>query len=244
MTGVLTTLTPVTSVADRAFGPKALLIEDDISLSEYIIDGLRKNGIQVVHASDGNIGYSLSLAEQFDVLIVDRMLPGRSGLEIVSNLRGSGIDMPTLILSNLSGLDERVEGLNVGADDYLGKPFAFVELLARVNALLRRPRHGSKPSTLTLGALALDRLNRTVTLAGAPIALQPREFSLLERLLLTPDRIVTRTMLLEDVWHFNFDPKTRIVETHMSRLRGKLGVDYIQTVRGAGYLIRAPKTGN
>ena len=167
------------------------------------------------------------------------MLPGLDGLTMVRELRAKGCNTPVLFLSNLGGLDDRVEGLNAGADDYLGKPFAFTELLARVNALLRRPHKQEEPQVLGVADLEMNRIKRTVTRAGKPIALPPREFNLLEYLLKRKNQIVTRTMLLDGVWNYHFDPKTHIVETHVSRLRSKIGPDIILTFRGSGYMIRA-----
>jgi two-component system OmpR family response regulator len=220
-----------------------LLIEDEVTLAQYVAGGLQKNGHNVEHVGRGDSGYELARQFPFDLLIVDRMLPGLDGLELVSSLRRIGVKTPVLFLSNLGGLDDRVEGLNAGADDYLGKPFAFTELLARVNALLRRPAPSQSESfILKVGNMELDRLNRRVTRDGQTILLQPREFALLEYLMKAPGQIITRTMLLEQVWNYNFDPKTHIVETHISRLRAKVGSDLIHTVRGAGYVIRAPST--
>jgi two-component system OmpR family response regulator len=170
------------------------------------------------------------------------MLPGLDGLLLVKKLRQRDLRVPILILSNLGGLDDRVEGLNAGADDYLAKPFAFSELLARVSALLRRPHQPQEPQLLKIGELEMDRINRKVTRSGVPIALQPREFALLEYLLKLQGQIVTRTMLLAAVWNYHFDPRTHIVETHVSRLRSKVGGDLIHTIRGSGYTIRAAKS--
>jgi len=218
-----------------------LLIEDEKPLAEYLRGNLDVCGHGVDHVARGDDGLGLALSTPYDLLIVDRMLPALDGLSLVKRLRQAQNRVPVLILSNLGGLDDRVEGLNAGADDYLAKPFAFSELLARVNALLRRPLRGShEPSLLKAGDLQLDRLKRKVTRSGQPIALQPREFSLLDYLMVRQGQVVTRTMLLEGVWNYSFDPKTNIVETHVSRLRSKLGGDMIQTVRGSGYMFRAP----
>ena len=183
-------------------------------------------------------------AGEHDVLIVDRMLPGLDGIGLVHALRGTGVRAPVLFLTALGGVGDRVRGLEAGGDDYLVKPFAFAELLARVNALARRPPLSETPTQLRAGDLEMDLLKRMVTRNGRPVDLQPREFQLLEYLLRNKDRVVTRTMLLEAVWDFHFDPKTNIVETHISRLRSKLAVeagpDLIHTVRGAGYVLRAP----
>lgn len=220
-----------------------LLVEDEEALASYIVNCLHQHGHSVDHVTRGDQGYIAASKAKYDLLIVDRMLPGLDGLSLVKSLRDEQARVPILFLSNLAGLDDRVEGLNVGADDYLGKPFAFSELLARVNALLRRPHQlNDEPQTLRIGDLEMDRIRRTVTRAGLPVALQPREFTLLEYLLRRQGQIVTRTMLLEGVWNYHFDPKTHIVETHISRLRSKLGGDFIHTVRGSGYTIRAPNT--
>ncbi len=219
-----------------------LLVEDEPDLAAYVRRGLAENGHRVDHSSRGDIGLQLASEGKYDLLIVDRMLPGMDGLALVKNLRERQSQLPVLFLSNLGGLDDRVEGLNSGGDDYLSKPFALTELLARVNALLRRPPHSGQPTTIRVGELEMDLIKRLVTRAGREVDLQPREFSLLEYLMRRPDQIVTRTMLLEGVWDYHFDPKTNIVETHISRLRSKIGGDLIQTVRGSGYLIRATRT--
>ncbi len=216
-----------------------LLVEDEDALAAYLQKGLRDNGHDIDYAGRGDRGLEMANTGNYDLMIVDRMLPGLDGLTLVKSLREKGSHCPVLILSNLGGLDDRVEGLNAGADDYLPKPFAFSELLARVNALLRRPPLSQEPQVLRLGDLELDRIRRKVTRAGVTITLQPREFSLLEYLLLHQEQIITRTMLLAGVWNYHFDPKTHIVETHMSRLRSKVGSDLIHTVRGSGYTIRA-----
>ena len=219
-----------------------LLVEDDEALVAYIKRGLSENGHSTEHASRGDRGFELAGNGKYDLLIVDRMLPGLDGLLLIKMLRQQESCVPILILSNLGGLDDRVEGLNAGADDYLAKPFAFSELLARVNALLRRPHQPQEQQFLKIGDMEMDRINRKVTRAGIPIPLQPREFALLEYLLKLQGQIVTRTMLLDGVWNYNFNPQTHIVETHMSRLRSKVGADLIHTVRGSGYTIRAPKS--
>ena len=220
-----------------------LLVEDEAALADYVTRGLRAHGHTVEHADRGDLGLAAARGSGYDLLIVDRMLPGLDGLTLVKTLRKDSMHTPVLILSNLGGLDDRVEGLNAGADDYLAKPFAFSELLARVNALLRRPSVAQdEPQILKVGDLEMDRIKRKVTRAGQPVALQPREFSLLDYLMKRSGQIVTRTMLLDGVWNYHFDPKTHIVETHMSRLRAKIGADLIQTIRGSGYMIRAAKT--
>jgi two-component system, OmpR family, response regulator len=220
-----------------------LLVEDEAALADYVMRGLSAHGHKVEHVGRGDLGLAAARNSGYDLVIVDRMLPGLDGLSLVKCLRKDSTHTPVLILSNLGGLDDRVEGLNAGADDYLAKPFAFPELLARVNALLRRPPIAQdEPQILKVGDLEMDRIKRKVTRAGQPIALQPREFSLLDYLMKRSGQIVTRTMLLDGVWNYHFDPKTHIVETHMSRLRAKIGADLIQTIRGSGYMIRAAKT--
>lgn len=216
-----------------------LIVEDEAELANHIQRGLRNHGLDADYSSRGDTGYQAALDANYDLLIVDRMLPGLDGLTMVRQLREKGCGVPVLFLSNLGGLDDRVEGLNAGADDYLGKPFAFTELLARVNALLRRPHKQDEPQILGVADLEMNRIKRTVTRAGKPVTLQPREFSLLEYLLKRKNQVVTRTMLLDGVWNYHFDPKTHIVETHVSRLRSKIGPDIILTVRGSGYMIRA-----
>jgi two-component system OmpR family response regulator len=229
------------------FGVKILLIEDDKETSAYIARGLREHGHVVDVALDGHDGFMIATDGSHDVLIVDRMLPGLDGIGLVQALRQSGMKTPVLFLTALGDVGDRVRGLDAGGDDYVVKPFAFAELLARVNALTRRPPLSDSPVLLRAGDLELNLLERTVTRGGMPIELQPREFQLLTYLMRNSDRVVTRTMLLEAVWDFHFDPKTNIVETHISRLRSKLaqhgGAELIHTVRGAGYELRAAKAG-
>lgn len=219
-----------------------LVIEDEPDLASFICRGLTESGHRVEHIARGDDGFTAATAGQRDLLIVDRMLPGMDGLSLVRRLREKQATIPVLFLSNLGGLDDRVEGLNSGGDDYLAKPFAFSELLARVNALLRRQSTLSEATVFLVGDLEIDLIRRRVSRAGQVIALQPREFHLLEYLMRRPDQVITRTMLLEGVWNFFFDPKTNIVETHMSRLRSKIGGDLIRTIRGSGYMIRATWT--
>jgi two-component system, OmpR family, response regulator len=222
-----------------------LLIEDDPKTALYVTEGLQKHGHVVRWAPTGKDGLNQARAAIHGLLIVDRMLPGLDGLSLVELLRGENCDTPILFLTTMSGLDDRVEGLNAGADDYLTKPFALSELVARVNAIARRSSRGSsgRPSLLRVGRLEMDLLGRRVTRDGQPIELQPQEFKLLEYLVQNAGQVVTRTMLLENVWDLSFDPQTNIVESHMSRLRSKLDrgftTEMIHTVRGSGYMIRA-----
>ncbi len=222
---------------------KILLIEDDPETASYVARGLREQGHVVDIAPTGRDGLLVGTSGGHDVLIVDRMLPGLDGVGLVQALRGIGVKAPVLFLTALGGVGDRVRGLEAGGDDYLVKPFAFAELLARVNALARRPPLSDRPMLLRAGDLEMDLLKRTVTRGGRPIDLQRREFQLLEFLMRNAGRVVTRTMLLESVWEFHFDPKTNIVETHVSRLRAKLaqfgGDELIHTMRGAGYVLRA-----
>ena len=228
-------------------GVKVLLIEDDQETSAYVARGLREPGHVGDTAVTGRDGLFLATDGGHDVLIVDRMLPGLDGIGLVQALRGTGVKAPVLFLTALGGVGDRVRGLEAGGDDYLVKPFAFAELLARVNALARRPPLTERLIVLRVGDLEMDLLKRTVLRGGRPVELQPREFQLLDFLMRNTDRVVTRTMLLEAVWDFHFDPKTNIVETHMSRLRSKLsqhgGAELIHTVRGAGYALRVPAPG-
>jgi two-component system OmpR family response regulator len=223
---------------------KVLLIEDDQETSAYVARGLREQGHVVDLAATGRDGLFLAADGGHDLLIVDRMLPGLDGIGLVQTLRQTGVKAPVLFLTALGGVGDRVRGLEAGGDDYLVKPFAFAELLARVNALARRPPLTGRPTVLRAGDLEMDLLKRTVIRGGKPVELQPREFQLLEFLMRNADRVVTRTMLLESVWDFHFDPKTNIVETHISRLRSKLsqrgGAELIHTIRGAGYALRTP----
>jgi two-component system OmpR family response regulator len=223
---------------------KLLIVEDDKEAAGYLKRALSEAGHAVDYAAAGRDGLMLAAGEAYDVIILDRMLPEIDGLAILRTIRASGVKTPVLLLTALGGIDDRVEGLEAGGDDYLVKPFAFAELLARVNALARRPPTQEMRTELVVADLKLDLLKRAVTRAGRRIELQPREFQLLEYLLRHAGRVVTRTMLLESVWDFHFDPKTNIVETHLSRLRGKVdrghSHELIHTVRGAGYVLREP----
>jgi len=222
---------------------KVLLIEDDPETSAYIKRGLQELGHVVELAANGRDGLFLAGAQTYDVMIVDRMLPALDGLSVVKMIRAGGAKTPVLFLTTMAGIGDRVQGLEAGGDDYLVKPFAFVELLARLNALARRPPLAPVETVLRVADLEMDLIGRRVTRAGQRIELKPREFRLLEYLMRHAGEVVTRTMLLEDVWDFHFDPKTNIVETHISRLRSKIdrgfGNELIETVRGSGYLLRA-----
>ncbi len=236
----------MTKVRDRRAGSvqmRILIVEDDERAATAIAESLRQQGHEVVAAADGNSGLKRASTERFDLLVVDRMLPELDGLSLVRRLRRAGRSAPVLMLTALGSVEDRVDGLEGGADDYLIKPFAPMELIARVNALARRlAPAGSEATTLTTGDLSIDRLKRTVARGDLVIDLQPREFQLLEFLMLHAGEIVTRTMLLEAIWDFHFDPRTNIVETHMSRLRAKIdrpgARNPIETIRGAGYVIR------
>jgi two-component system OmpR family response regulator len=223
---------------------KVLLIEDDEETAGYIAKGLGESGIVVDRAADGRDGLLKAASEDYDVAIVDRMLPGLDGLSVVETLRRTGRQTPVLFLSAMGEVRDRVRGLRAGGDDYLAKPFAFSELLARIEALARRSSGESPQTHLEVGDLTIDLLSREVVRAGRRIELQPREFRLLEYLARHAGQVVTRTMLLEHVWDYNFDPQTNVIDVHISRLRQKIDRDFetplIHTVRGAGYMLRAP----
>ncbi|NKN32400.1 response regulator transcription factor [Marichromatium bheemlicum] len=222
---------------------RILLIEDDAQMADYLRKALGEIGALVDHADDGREGLLQAAGGDYDALIVDRMLPGLDGLAIVRTLRAADDHTPALILSALGEVDDRVEGLRAGGDDYLTKPFAFSELHARLEALLRRGGGEAPETRLRVGDLEMDLLAREVTRGGRAIALQPREFRLLEYLLRHAGQVVTRTMLLEHVWDYHFDPQTNVIDVHVSRLRAKIDKDFptplLHTVRGAGYMIRA-----
>jgi two-component system, OmpR family, response regulator len=223
---------------------RILLIEDDETTAAYIEKGLRQAGHDVDRTTDGRDGFTKATSTNYDAAVVDRMLPGLDGLGLVKALRATGKSIPVLILTALGAIDDRVAGLEAGADDYLTKPFAFPELMARLSALARRSPM-SEPTTLQVGDLVMDFVRRTVHRDGRAIALLPREFKLLKILMRNRGRLVTRTMLLERVWDFRFDPKTSVVETHMSRLRAKLDRPFadamIRTERGMGYILDIPE---
>jgi two-component system OmpR family response regulator len=223
---------------------RILLVEDDAEVARFVLKGLKEAGHSVEHATNGRDGLFLAASEVFDVLVLDRMLPGGvDGVRLVETLRGQGNRTPVLFLSALSAVDERVRGLKAGGDDYLPKPFAFAELLARVEALARRPAVDAPATRLKVADLEMDLLARSVTRGGKRIDVQPREFRLLEQLMRHAGQVVTRTMLLEKVWDYHFDPQTNVIDVHVSRLRQKVDKGFdpplIHTVRNAGYMIRA-----
>jgi two-component system OmpR family response regulator len=221
---------------------KFLIIEDDAETADSIAAELKTRGHDVRIARERRAGFEAAMEDRYVAILLDRMMPELDGLGVVTLLRAEGVSTPVLFLTNLSGIDDRVDGLEAGGDDYLVKPFAFEELMARLTALARRPTLGSSPTVLSAGDLEMDLVSRTVRRGGESIDLQPREFRLLEFLLRSEGRVVTRKMLLERVWEFHFDPQTNIVETHISRLRAKIdrgrAAPLIQTVRGVGYLLR------
>lgn len=220
---------------------RLLVVEDDRTTADYILRGLRQEGHVVDHLSDGRAALSQAMAGDYEVMVIDRMLPGLDGLALIRALRAARVMTPAIFLTAMGGVDDRIEGLQAGGDDYLVKPFAFGELSARINALARRPQARPEETVLSAGDLRMDLIRRKVTRGGTEIDLLPREFALLEHLLRRKGRVQTRTMLLEAVWDIRFDPQTNVVETHVSRLRAKVDRpfdrDLIQTVRGAGYRI-------
>ncbi len=223
---------------------RILVIEDDQQAAGFLVKGLREEGHIVDHAADGEDGLALAREGVHDVLVVDRMLPKRDGLSVIEALRAEDVSTPVLILSALGEVDDRVTGLRAGGDDYLSKPYAFSELVARVEVLARRTKPESAQTRLVVGDLELDLLARTCARAGQDITLQAREFRLLEYLMKHAGQVVTRTMLLENVWDYHFDPQTNVIDVHISRLRSKIDKDFesalLHTVRGAGYSIREP----
>jgi two-component system OmpR family response regulator len=223
---------------------RILLVEDDSEVARFVLKGLKEAGHSAEHAANGRDGLFLAASEGFDVLVLDRMLPGGvDGVRLVETLRAQGNRTPVLFLSALSAVDERVRGLKAGGDDYLPKPFAFAELLARVEALARRPAVDAPATRLKVADLEMDLLARSVTRGGRRVDVQPREFRLLEQLMRHAGQVVTRTMLLEKVWDYHFDPQTNVIDVHVSRLRQKVDKGFekplIHTVRNAGYMIRA-----
>ena len=220
-----------------------LVIEDDIETASYIKNGLKDSGYDVDHAEDGEKGLKLALNNSYNMLIVDRMLPKMNGIDIVNAIRNEGVKTPILFLSALGNVDDKVSGLKSGGDDYLTKPFALIELLARVEALIRRDSQQSGDTFLSIGDIEMDILARTVKRQGKRVYLHPREFKLLEYLLRNANQVVTRTMLLENVWEYHFDPQTNVIDVHISRLRQKIDKPFekpiLKTIRGDGYMIKA-----
>lgn len=222
---------------------RILIIEDDTAAAAAMARGLQDAGHETVHAEDGEAGLKAAQSGDYDVMVVDRMMPKLTGVQVVEALRREGDQTPVLFLSALGEVGDRVDGLKAGADDYLVKPYAFAELIARVEALARRRETGSVATTLKVGDLEMDLIGRTVHRAGQEIDLQPREFQLLEYLMRNANQSVTRTMLLEKVWEYHFDPQTNVIDVHISRLRSKIDKGFpramLQTVRGAGYRLEA-----
>lgn len=221
---------------------RILVVEDDLEAANYLVKALSEAGHVADHAADGHGGYEMASSGSYDVLVVDRMLPKQDGLSLIANLRANGVRTPVLILSALGQVDDRVTGLRAGGDDYLPKPYAFSELLARVEVLARRNSPQEAETAYRVGNLELDRLARTVRRGSETIQLQPREFRLLEYLMKNAGTVVTRTMLLENVWDYHFDPQTNVIDVHVSRLRSKIDKGFerplLHTVRGAGYVMR------
>ncbi|MES9995676.1 winged helix-turn-helix domain-containing protein [Desulfovibrio aminophilus] len=220
-----------------------LLVEDDAKIAEFIIAGMRENGYEVEHAATGPEGLRLAKAKNHDAAVIDIMLPGMDGLRLIEEMRAAGRETPVIILSAKRTVDDRVRGLRAGGDDYLPKPFAFAELLARVQALVRRSsRSSAEPVEMCVGELRMNRLSREVTRAGAPIVLQPREFALLEYLMRHSGAVLSKSMILESVWDYDFDPQTNVVDVLICRLRSKLDKDYehkmLHTLRGVGYVLK------
>ena len=222
---------------------RALIVEDDATIADFVARGLREAGFAVDIAADGEEALEGTRQQTYDVAIVDLMLPKRDGLSVIDEMRRLGISTPVLILSARRSVDDRVKGLQAGGDDYLTKPFAFAELLARVQALVRRATRTPEPTTLTVDDLVLDLLSRRVTRSGKPVDLRPREFALLEYLMRNAGRVVSKTMILSHVWEYNFDPQTNIVDVLVSRLREKIDRPFekklLHTVRGVGYVLRS-----
>lgn len=225
---------------------RVLVVEDDQKISSFITAGLKQAGFAVDHSNDGEGGLHLAVTESYDAAVIDIMLPKRDGLSLIAELRRRKLNTPVLILSAKQSVDDRVKGLQRGGDDYLTKPFAFAELLARIQALMRRASGAVEPTGLTVGDLSVDLLTREVSRGGERIDLQPREFSLLEYLLRNAGRVVSKTMILEHVWDYHFDPQTNVVDVLVCRLRNKVDRDgaekRIQTIRGVGYVLTIPET--
>jgi two-component system, OmpR family, response regulator len=222
---------------------RVLVVEDDTKIADFVVQGLKQAGFAVDHRTNGEDGLQLALTEPYAAAVIDLMLLRLDGLSLIEELRRQKVNTPVLILSAKRSVDDRVRGLQTGGDDYLTKPFAFAELLARVQALIRRASGAAEPTRLTVGEVSMDLLTRQVTRAGKPIDLQPREFALLEYLLRNAGRVVSKTMILEHVWDYHFDPQTNVVDVLMYRLRSKVESDcstkLIHTIRGVGYVLKA-----
>lgn len=221
---------------------RILVVEDDPKIASFIAKGLKQSGFAVDHAADGDEGLRLARSTGYDAAVLDVMLPRLGGLDLLGRLRAEGNQMPVIVLSALASVDDRIKGLQAGGDDYLTKPFAFSELLARVQALIRRATKTTEPTTLTVADLTLDLIKHEATRSGRKIELQPREFSLLEYLLRNPGRVLTKTLILERVYDYNFDPQTNVVDVLVHRLRAKVDKDFpnklIHTIRGVGYVLK------
>ena len=224
---------------------RILLIEDDVKIAAFIEKGLKAAGFAVDHATDGQMGLHLALSEPYDAAIVDLMLPALDGLSVIARMRREKVNTPVIILSAKDSVDDRVRGLQSGGDDYLTKPFSFSELLARIHALIRRASGAVEPTRLSVGDLSMDLITREVVRGDRTIDLQPREFALLEYLMRNAGRVVSKTMIMEHVWDYHFDPMTNVVEARISRLRNKVDKPFhqkmIHTVRGVGYVLKAPQ---
>jgi two-component system OmpR family response regulator len=222
---------------------RVLVVEDDPTIASFVAKGLQEAGYAVDLAADGDRGLHLALHEPYDAAVLDVMLPGRDGLSVIEELRRRRLNVPVLILSARHSVDDRVKGLQSGGDDYLTKPFAFSELLARLQALIRRSKGSPEPTRLTVGDLSLDLASRRVERAGRSIDLRPREFALLEYLMRNPGRVVSKTMIMEHVWNYSFDPRTNVVDVLVFRLRERIDKDFepklLHTVRGVGYVLKA-----
>jgi len=218
-----------------------LLVEDDSQTALFISKGLRQEGFAVDHASDGEDGLHLALTKPYDVAVIDIMLPKLDGLAVIDEMRRRGVQVPVIVLSARSSVDDRIKGLQAGGDDYLVKPFVFSELMARIYALIRRATRATEPTTLTVGDLKMDIARRKVSRGGKEIELQPKEFALLEYLMCNTGRVISKTMIMEHVWDYNFDPQTNVVEARICRLRDKVdrpfGLNLIHTIRGVGYVL-------
>lgn len=224
---------------------RILLVEDDPKISAFIAQGLKENGFTVDHAADGNDGLHLALTESYAAAVVDIMLPGIDGLKLIEEMRARKINTPVIILSAKHTVNDRIKGLQTGGDDYLAKPFSFGELLARLQALIRRSTSTQDPTQLAVGDLTMNLITREVTRSGVSITLQPREFSLLEYLMRNPGKVLSKTMIMEHVWNYNFDPQTNLVDVLVCRLRNKIDRDFDQkllgTLRGVGYVLKPPR---